>query len=60
MQTQNHYMVIITIPKFMRKVNDFQIGFHNLLILNNRNILKLGNVTIQLSAGYFMIQKENG
>ncbi len=38
-------MVIITIPKFTLKVNDFQKGFHNLLILNNRVNAKLGNVT---------------
>ncbi len=52
-QTQNHYMVIITIPKFFLKVNDFQKSFNNLLMLNNTPNLKLGNVTTARNIAFF-------
>ncbi len=39
-------MVIITIPKIHLKVNDFQKGFHILLIFNNLLKRKLVKVTI--------------
>lgn len=40
-QIENHYMVILTIPKIAADVNDFQNSINILLIINNSNSLFL-------------------